>query len=277
MSLRGVVIASSIPNPPSPNTPFPGSLEERFFGETVGVESISQPRLFDNDHNNNTLPIHTNDLADMSHEYMDHGRNSNVNRPLTSEEEFLFQRLKDENDQIDNDVQSFNHIKKDNYEKYDSKTSDFSGFFERFKLQLSCDNMLHLIDPNFVPIALQELSPLSQRKLNNHRPDLRNLHTNVKRKKIEFEKRLLSRFHIILLHVFSENRAQNLLKSFSVHSLPFYKLSQIVKLYNSISLNKEAEAIENFHSINRNENKVIVDYVLRLEAAEQNLQDNFGI
>ena len=127
--------------------------------------------------------------------------------PLTEDQKRLKQQIKEKSDEVDRALSALNYVRRDNYDKYFGK-DDFNSIYDIFKLQLQADNLYFLTEQEFIPIELRVNIPMQSNDIYKGHPELFEQDLGLYKKMVECEKKQLNKFHILLLHVFAETRAQ---------------------------------------------------------------------
>ena len=183
--------------------------------------------------------------------------------------EFEF-RLEEMSNKCDRTNTSLNYTKKENYPQFDH-TKDFTTFYNDIENQLIADGLAEFVTDKFLPIDLLDPFQSIDNRVFRNALELKEKMKSVVNKIREIENRALSRLNTLLLHIFFEPQAQDLLRTVAQNCLPHEKFNQIKKLYNSPTLIKEADELEKFHSIHRHKGEPIVDFILRIDSQAHSL------
>ena len=236
---------------------------------TQNINSANQANNFNYEYNNARSLITENPPSVQRNSAPTSSENHQLSHKqhYTEEQRLYDLRLDEESVSLDREKSSAHNVcKKENYPSYlPNGDRDFTTFIEDIELLFHGDGIAHYLNENFVPAELQEEEYRDDHNIFRRARDLLEKKKRNLRKKIDLQNIHLSRLQSLFLAMFSEPRAQNLLRTLPRGTLPFDKLGCIKRLYNQVTLIQEAKELAAVHSTTRQPGEPIDEFVYRLE------------
>ena len=156
-------------------------------------------------------------------------------RNYNEEQRELEFKLEEMSNKCDRTNTSLNYTKKENYQQFDH-TKDFTTFYNNIENQLITVGLAEFVTYKFLPIDLLDPFQSIDNRVFRNALELKEKMKSVVNKISDMESRALSRLQTLLLHIFFEPQAQDLLRTFVQDCLPYEKFTHHKKLYNSQTL-----------------------------------------